>query len=158
VLALAHQPLPLWDPHQPTLCLDAKNSIQFSQEIIVTSSTLISTLHSLSSYSGIQVVSFYPSSSDTPLTIAVNSNCTNLLLGEAYCVQGPTQVTPPAPTQSGTAANCNKYYTVQSGDSCSGIETQYSITFAQLYQWNPAIGSNCQSLLIGYAVCVGVSS
>jgi LysM repeat protein len=80
----------------------------------------------------------------------------------AYCVKGPASTTSSggatAPTQSGEAANCNHYYTVQSGDSCSAIETQFGITFQQLYQWNPAIGSNCESLWVGYAVCVGVSS
>lgn len=63
-----------------------------------------------------------------------------------------------SPTQSGIASNCDEYYTVVSGDLCSKIETQFDITFAQLYQWNPAIGSNCESLWMGYAVCVAVSS
>ncbi|KAF2719531.1 carbohydrate-binding module family 50 protein [Polychaeton citri CBS 116435] len=99
---------------------------------------------------------------------SVGSDCTNLWLGYAYCVEGPAPSTtstkptstgsgPASPTQSGIASNCDKYYTVVSGDSCDKIETQYSITFQQLYAWNPAIGSNCQSLWVGYAVCVGVT-
>ncbi|KAK7962857.1 LysM domain protein, partial [Apiospora aurea] len=63
----------------------------------------------------------------------------------AYCVSAPTSSStggggPAAPTQSGAAPNCNKYYTVQSGDSCEKIEGQFGITLPQLYRWNPAIG------------------
>jgi LysM repeat protein len=105
---------------------------------------------------------------------AIGSNCQYLVVGDAVCVSGPqatsttaakvsssstsTKVAPPGPTQSGTAANCNKYYVVQSGDSCAGVESKYSITFNQLYGWNPSIGSNCQYLGVGNAYCVGVSS
>jgi LysM repeat protein len=102
-------------------------------------------------------------------TETVGSGCENLWLGYAYCVEGPPSATtsvkptatspgPTSPTQSGITPNCDEYYTVASGDSCSKIETQFDITFARLYQWNPAIGSNCESLWVGYAVCVAVSS
>ncbi|CDM37952.1 hypothetical protein DTO013E5_10197 [Penicillium roqueforti] len=92
---------------------------------------------------------------------SVGSTCTNLWLGEAYCVKGPastTSATASAPTQTGIASNCNQYYTVVSNDSCAKIETAYGITFAELYKWNPAIGSDCEYLGVGYSVCVGVSS
>ena len=94
----------------------------------------------------------------------VKSDCTGMWLGYAYCVKGPAPATTtsaaaaPAPTQSGIASNCNEYYVIASGDSCAKIETQFDDTFAQLYQWNPAIGDDCQSLWPGYAICVGVSS
>ncbi|KAJ6150685.1 hypothetical protein N7470_007279 [Penicillium chermesinum] len=91
---------------------------------------------------------------------SVGSTCTNLWREEAYCVKGPATATssgPNAPVQTGIASNCKKYYTVASGDSCAKIESTYGITFAQLYKWNPAIGSNCQTLDVGYSVCVGVS-
>lgn len=64
----------------------------------------------------------------------LNAACSNLLLGDAYCVHGATAaatgqpgntgttaaataspVTPPAPTQTGIVANCNRYTVVQSG-------------------------------------------
>lgn len=32
-----------------------------------------------------------------------------------------------------------------------------SITFAQLYEWNPTTGLDCETLGIGYAVCVSIS-
>ncbi|KAG9668275.1 hypothetical protein KCU99_g6485, partial [Aureobasidium melanogenum] len=95
---------------------------------------------------------------------SIGSDCSNLWLGSAYCVQGPaatattSAAAAPAPTQSGIATNCNEYYVVADGDSCSKIETQYSVSFAQLYKWNPAIGDDCQALWPTYAICVGVSS
>lgn len=98
--------------------------------------------------------------------MTVDSDYENLRLGYAYCVKGPASSTSSgatsttsaaaAPTQSGIASNCEEYYTVATEDSCSKIETQFNNTFAESYQWNPAIVSNCESLWIGYAVCVAV--
>ncbi|KAJ5436947.1 hypothetical protein N7445_007832 [Penicillium cf. griseofulvum] len=103
-----------------------------------------------------------------PWNPSIGSTCTNLWLEEAYCVKGPatatttiattTTTTSVVPTQTGIVSNCDKYHTIVAGDSCANIESLYSITFAELYEWNPAIGSNCESLWVGYAVCVGVSS
>ncbi|PCG89476.1 hypothetical protein PENOC_106380 [Penicillium occitanis (nom. inval.)] len=92
---------------------------------------------------------------------SIGSSCTNLWIGYAYCVKGPATTattTSVGPTQTGIAANCDKYHNVVTGDSCAAIEDEYGITFAQLYKWNPAIGSNCETLDVGYAVCVGISS
>jgi len=121
---------------------------------------------SASSTLGTQVVSAAPVPEsdrfDPAYTITiVGSGCANLWLGYAYCVKGTqstaTATGPGGPVQNGIASNCNAYYTVASGDSCAAIESRYDLTFAQLYQWNPAIGSNCENLWVGYAVCVGVS-
>jgi len=43
------------------------------------------------------------------------------------------------------------------GRSCAAIESSYILTFAQFLAWNPAVGSNCQSLELGAAYCVGIS-
>ena len=80
------------------------------------------------------------------------------------------------PTARGEVTGCLQYHTVQSGDTCTNVETIYSISFTELYQWNPssafsiprcstliathiantkpAVGSSCQSLWLGYAYCV----
>jgi len=97
---------------------------------------------------------------------AVGSGCQYLVVGDAVCVGVPGSSTVPptttaptaAPTQSGIASNCDRFYTVQSGDSCQAIVDDYDgeFTLAQFYSWNPAVGSNCQYLDVGYAVCVGV--
>ncbi|KAJ5796251.1 uncharacterized protein N7518_004791 [Penicillium psychrosexuale] len=91
---------------------------------------------------------------------SIRSICANLWLGYAYCVKGPAAITSStagAPTQTGIASNCNEYHTVASRDSCAAVKSEYGVTFAQLYEWNPAIGSDCQYLDVGYAICVGVS-
>lgn len=51
----------------------------------------------------------------------------------------------------------DNYYRVITDDTCIGVAYQHSITLSQFYSWNPAVGSNCQVLLAGYYVCVGVS-
>ncbi|KAF4160012.1 hypothetical protein CNMCM6936_004141 [Aspergillus lentulus] len=67
----------------------------------------------------------------------------------------PTTTTPTAttmsmgPTQTGIVAGCQQFHTVQSGDSCSSVESEFGISFPQLYEWNPSIGSNCESLWLG---------
>lgn len=78
-------------------------------------------------------------------------------VSETTTTAKPTGVVTPSPIQTGMVNNCNKFYDIQSGDSCAAIQSSYSITFAQLYSWNPAIGSNCQYLDVGDYICVGIS-
>ncbi|KAE8330699.1 hypothetical protein BDV39DRAFT_190332 [Aspergillus sergii] len=99
---------------------------------------------------------------------SISNTCNNLWLGYAYCVKGPSSSTtatatsstasPSSPTQAGTVSNHNQYHTVVSGDSCDYIEITYGISFAQLYEWNPAIGSDCETLRVGHSICVAALS
>lgn len=50
--------------------------------------------------------------------------------------------------------NCNKFDIVQSGDSCEAIAAKYNIPLSTFYTWNPAVGSSCADLYLGYYVCV----
>ncbi|PPQ88423.1 hypothetical protein CVT25_011225 [Psilocybe cyanescens] len=93
----------------------------------------------------------------------IDSECTNIQIGLAYCVSGPgatgstsTTSTPaPSPTASGTiTVGCTEYYTVVSGDSCPAIESKFSITFAQFQQWNPEVDTACDNILVGFQYCV----
>ncbi|KAH1669671.1 hypothetical protein KXV65_004749 [Aspergillus fumigatus] len=91
-----------------------------------------------------------------------STDCSGLQAGYFVCigVAGSTTTTtsnPHSPQQTGIAANCNKYYFVEIGDGCAAIASTYSITLADFYSWNPAVGTSCQSLQAGYYVCVGVS-
>jgi LysM repeat protein len=100
-------------------------------------------------------------------------NCgTSLWAQEWYCVgisggsAAPTttksSVTPPGPTQTGIAANCNKYAAAISGDSCNAFAQRNGITDANLYAWNTVLGTNganCgTSLWAQEYYCIGVSS
>lgn len=69
-----------------------------------------------------------------------------------------TAITTPTPTQTGIASNCDKFYLVVSGDTCSNIATAEGISLNDFYAWNPAVGTTCATLFAGYYVCVGVTS
>ncbi|CAK7233700.1 hypothetical protein SCUCBS95973_008686 [Sporothrix curviconia] len=62
----------------------------------------------------------------------------------------------PSPTQVGLAANCDAYYLVSKGDSCSTIEGKYGLSSDEFLAWNPALDSYCLGLITGFYVCVGV--
>ncbi|KAK7403923.1 hypothetical protein QQX98_010293 [Neonectria punicea] len=84
-------------------------------------------------------------------------------IGSATGTQVPTTTSSTSaasigPTQTGIIEDCTAFYTVQDGDSCASIDSEYGITFAQLYAWNPAIGSDCENLWLGYAYCVATQA
>ncbi|KAF2994019.1 hypothetical protein E8E14_001179 [Neopestalotiopsis sp. 37M] len=84
--------------------------------------------------------------------------CVNSTSNPAVPTTATTVVTPPGPTQTGIASNCNAYYVAQTNDDCGTVEAAYGITDAQFKAWNPAVSSDC---LTGFwadeAYCVGVS-
>ncbi|KAH7137618.1 hypothetical protein EDB81DRAFT_655805, partial [Dactylonectria macrodidyma] len=100
---------------------------------------------------------------------AVGNTCANLLAGYYVCVGTTTSTQPsttttaktgiatPSPVQTGIPSECDKFYLVSSGDTCSAIVSAEKITVTNFYSWNPAVGSTCASLWVGYYVCVGVS-
>ncbi len=96
---------------------------------------------------------------------AVGSTCASLDVGDYVCVGviGGTATTTagngvatPTPTQAGMVTNCAYFHLVASGDQCGNIAATYDISLADFYQWNPAVGSTCAALDIGYYVCVNV--
>jgi hypothetical protein len=109
---------------------------------------------------------------------AVGSVCSSLFLNYYYCIgipgtptKKPTptsrkpSATPkptcnpsaptPTPTQPGAICGCKKWHKVVSGNTCDTIVKQYGITKANFNKWNPKVGSACQTLWLGYSVCVG---
>ncbi len=97
-------------------------------------------------------------------------DCSNLLLGAAYCVQGPpltsstttttamsTKTTSTTVATSSTGSACAKTYTVVSGDYCSKIWTQFSLTETQFRALNPSLDANC-ALAIGQVVCLATTT
>lgn len=93
-------------------------------------------------------------------TTSVGSAATSTVGSTAASNTASSTSSTGAPTQTGIASNCARYYTVQSGDSCQGIVDKYAgaFTLSDFYAWNPAVGSGCSSLWVGYAVCVGLPS
>lgn len=112
----------------------------------------------------------------------IDANCGNIIIGLAYCIFGPyVEFTPTTPvgtpvsstttttsgTQTATSApvptnvapgtittGCNKYYTVQSGDSCATIDATNSITLTEFLTWNPEVNAQCTNVQLGLAYCV----
>jgi LysM repeat protein len=96
------------------------------------------------------------------------SACSNLWTGYYVCVgvpgtnsSPPTSTTSPSngvstptPVQSGIITDCATFYQVHSGDTCTNIASQASISLADFYTWNPAVGTSCSALWTDYYVCV----
>ncbi|EAU29448.1 predicted protein [Aspergillus terreus NIH2624] len=67
-----------------------------------------------------------------------------------------TSTVPPYPRQTGIVSECNRYYRVLNGDNCWSITRHYGINIDDFYHWNPAVGPACETLWVGYYVCIGV--
>ncbi|OAA74801.1 peptidoglycan-binding protein [Akanthomyces lecanii RCEF 1005] len=64
---------------------------------------------------------------------------------------------PSGPTMTGTAPDCNSWYTVKSGDTCPSVEEKFGITADQFFKWNPAVSRDCvNNFWVGESYCVGV--
>ncbi|CAF9933065.1 MAG: hypothetical protein HETSPECPRED_008521 [Heterodermia speciosa] len=104
---------------------------------------------------------------------AVKADCSGLWLGYQYCIRAPgysdpaastttsgvgnPAPTPTSPVQSGQPSDCNKWYTIKSGDSCTSVEQLYFITHAQFRAWNPSVSEDCSTgFWLGYDYCVSI--
>lgn len=119
----------------------------------------------IASKSGISLDNFYA------WNPAVKTDCTSLLLGDYVCIGiiGGTTVKPtsttskpgngistPGPIQTGMIGSCNSFHLVVSGDTCADIASKSGITLANFYAWNPAVKTDCTSLILGDYVCVNI--
>ncbi|KAL7934419.1 hypothetical protein V8C35DRAFT_327295 [Trichoderma chlorosporum] len=118
----------------------------------------------IASNNGVTLANFYA------WNPAVKTDCTSLILGDYVCVGivGGTTVKPtsstkpgngistPGPIQTGMIGSCNKFHLVVSGDTCADIASKGGITLANFYAWNPAIKTDCTSLILGDYVCIGI--
>ncbi|CAK7205840.1 hypothetical protein SEUCBS139899_008619 [Sporothrix eucalyptigena] len=99
---------------------------------------------------------------------AVGTDCSGLWLDTYVCVGVPgtptAKPTPkptptgPSPVQDGIDPSCNSFYKVVKGDTCQKIVDAHksTLTLANFYKWNPAVGTDCASLYLDYYVCIGV--
>ncbi|KAL4892217.1 hypothetical protein BDV59DRAFT_193760 [Aspergillus ambiguus] len=71
---------------------------------------------------------------------------------------GTTVQSVPYPHQTGIVPECNKYHHVVDGDNCWIITRIYGINIDDFYKWNPGVGRTCEALLVGFYVCIGISS
>lgn len=104
---------------------------------------------------------------------AVGEDCSGLWANTYYCVGVPgtptvrptssapatTTLAGPSPTQDGIVSTCSRYHKAVSGDTCAKIQTQYGIfSLTQFLNWNPAVGTDCSGLWLGYYYCIGLPS
>lgn len=86
------------------------------------------------------------------------SSCTGLWASTYACIsiigvdRTPTTtttgngITTPTPTQPSMVSNCDTFYYVVSGDTCASSASKSGISFLQLLEWNPSVGSSCTGL------------
>jgi len=53
-------------------------------------------------------------------------------------------------------SNCDAFYFVKQGESCTDVLAKNSISLDQFYAWNPSVGSNCAGLWAEVNVCVSI--
>ncbi|KDR74914.1 hypothetical protein GALMADRAFT_123583 [Galerina marginata CBS 339.88] len=90
----------------------------------------------------------------------VKTDCTNLGLGEAYCLKaigqstGNSTAVPPNVVTGTDTQNCTRYDTVISGDSCPTIEARNNCTDMLFRALNPELNTGCTNIQLGGAYCV----
>ncbi|KAI8207620.1 hypothetical protein K4K54_004856 [Colletotrichum sp. SAR 10_86] len=67
-------------------------------------------------------------------------------------------VWPPTKTQQGQPSYCSDWHLVQPGEDCSDVVRQHSdfTNMADFFAWNPAVGTDCSGLYLGFYVCVDI--
>ena len=91
----------------------------------------------------ISIASLYGSSVSAIVSLNnLNSNCTDLQVGQTIKVPRPTPTPPPAPTATleaaaATRAACQTVsYTVQANDTLSTIAASYGVSMTAIKEWN----------------------
>lgn len=56
--------------------------------------------------------------------------------------------------QTGASPNCTLYADVIDGWTCESVLDTYDLTIAQFYAYNPAVGSDCSTLILGISFLV----
>ncbi|KAH8885953.1 hypothetical protein GQ53DRAFT_876206 [Thozetella sp. PMI_491] len=97
-------------------------------------------------------------SSWNPFVDSSNYVCVGVTGYTATTIALTTTTTPtssiPSPLMPSIVSSCQIYYQVESGDSCYSIEQAKSITLAEILAWNGYVDASCDSLWLGYYVCV----
>ncbi|KAI1056071.1 hypothetical protein LB507_001494 [Fusarium sp. FIESC RH6] len=107
---------------------------------------------------------------------AVGDDCSGIWAGYYYCVGVPgtptaaptktmiTSTTPkptgpskPSTTQEGLIDTCLSFHQAGKGETCAKIVSNFG-TFDSdtFFEWNPAVGKDCDGIWAGYYYCVGV--
>jgi LysM repeat protein len=108
-----------------------------TQNDTITNNTVCIRANGTASATPTSSASLTTSGSSASLTVSASSTISSASMG---------------PTPVGVLSGCPQYYTVQSGDSCAGIESQFGISFQQLWAWNPPSMSHFNIFLFALAL------
>ncbi|KAK1565963.1 uncharacterized protein LY79DRAFT_529670 [Colletotrichum navitas] len=166
------------DGSSPSLTYDANTTPYCTWWVDLTSAKTCSTLLSENAIDLVSFRRWNPSITDTCVLQTGHSYCVEAFFEPPVSTAGPTTtltskttsstipsttttsigngVSTPMPTQAQIVKNCNKFYFVQSGESCSSVASANSITLAQFLEWNPSAGSSCAGLWANAYACVGI--
>ena len=93
----------------------------------------------------------------TTTTTSVPAISTNLsTVPSAVMSTTAATISTPLPIQTGMVSDCDDFHLVVNGDDCASIASDYGISLADFYAWNPAVGDTCASLWLNDYVCVGL--
>jgi LysM repeat protein len=104
-----------------------------------------------------QIMTYYGQSYSTFFAGNPGINCNLLQIGQILCLS----VTPGPYTGSSQTITysygygCANRYTIKSGDTCSGLISNYGLDSTLFYSVNPNI--NCYNLQIGQIICLGTN-
>ncbi|KAF2124898.1 carbohydrate-binding module family 50 protein [Dothidotthia symphoricarpi CBS 119687] len=68
----------------------------------------------------------------------------------------PEPVKTPSPVREGMTEDCVRFYLQQPGEFCWAMASGAGISLDRFYEWNPAVGSDCENLWPDYYYCIGV--
>ncbi|KAK2029532.1 LysM domain-containing protein [Colletotrichum zoysiae] len=168
------------DGSSPSLTYDPNTSSYCTWWVDLTSAKSCSTLLSENTIDLVSFRRWNPSITDTCVLQTGHSYCVEAFFEPPVSTAGPATtstsktsssvtrpstttttsagngVSTPAPTQAQIVDNCNKFYFVKSGESCSSVASANGVTLAQFLAWNPSAGSTCAGLWANAYACVGV--
>ncbi|KAJ7512516.1 hypothetical protein B0H11DRAFT_484486 [Mycena galericulata] len=91
----------------------------------------------------------------------LNTGCTNLETGLAYCLVPATEESLPttraersASVPDATIQDCGAYSTASDGDTCVSMGMDHIATLLAFTQMNPDVGSQCDFIVPGTTYCV----
>ncbi|KAG7284938.1 hypothetical protein NEMBOFW57_009553 [Staphylotrichum longicolle] len=103
-----------------------------------------------------------PTSTTTPVPTSTSSTKTlsSTTTSSSSVTVGSNGVATPLPMQPGMVSNCNKFTTVNAGDTCNIIAFfNGPISTENFVLWNPGVGGMaCGNLRVGSIVCIGVAA
>lgn len=103
-----------------------------------------------------------PPAPTTTTTRTSTTRTTTTTTSRSTTTPAPTPTTPangittPFPIQERMVTNCNKFYYVPTGASCQSVLDTNKVSLSDFVKWNPAVGTNCNTLWANTHACVGV--